>query len=61
MYRFYRKYYARGSNALMNIAVYLAIAAKLGLSIARNAVLRRLANTGGAPVEARAGIRRSET
>ena len=61
MYRFYRKYHAQESRPLMNVAVYLAIAGKLGMSIARNAVLRRVAIARrAAPVEARAGIRRSE-
>jgi hypothetical protein len=60
MYRFYRKHYAQRRNVLMNAAVYLAIAGKLCISVARNAVLRRAVNVRGAvPMGARAGIRRS--
>jgi N-acetylglucosaminyl-diphospho-decaprenol L-rhamnosyltransferase len=62
MYRFYRKFQASERRALMNGAVYLAIAGKLGLSIARNAVLRRVAIARAPrPIEARTGIPRSET
>ena len=43
MYRFYRKHYAAESSPVLNLAVYGAIVGKLGLSIARNAVLRRVA------------------
>jgi hypothetical protein len=59
MYRFYRKHYAQRRNVLMNAAVYLAIAGKLCISVARNAVLRRAVTVRGAvPMGARAGIRR---
>jgi hypothetical protein len=37
MYRFYRKHYAGARSAVLSAAVYGAIAAKLALSIARNA------------------------
>ena len=43
MYRFYRKHYAAESSSLLNLAVYGAIAGKFGMSVARNAVLRRVA------------------
>ena len=60
MYRFYRKHYAQRRNVLVNTAVYLAIAGKLCISVARNAVRRRAVNVRGAvSVGARAGIRRS--
>ena len=42
MYRFYRKHYAGRSHLLVNLAVYAAIAGKLGLSALRSAALRRL-------------------
>jgi hypothetical protein len=42
MYRFYRKHYAPRRNALVNGAIYLGIAVKLGLSLARSAVVRRI-------------------
>jgi N-acetylglucosaminyl-diphospho-decaprenol L-rhamnosyltransferase len=42
MYRFYRKHYAPGRNALVNGAIYLGIAVKLALSLARSAVARRI-------------------
>lgn len=42
MYRFYRKHYAASRNALVNFAVYAGIAGKLGLSVVRSAVARRL-------------------
>jgi GT2 family glycosyltransferase len=62
MYRFYRTHYAQEKPALMNVAVYVGIAAKLGMSIARNAVLRRLARSRGpTPAATRTGIPRSET
>ena len=62
MYRFYRKFYAPRRHALMNAAVYLAIAGKLGVSVVRSAVMRRLATSKRrAPVATRAGIPRSET
>ena len=37
MYRFYRKHYAPARPALVNLAVYAGIAAKLALSIVRSA------------------------
>ena len=43
MYRFYRKHYAAETNLVLNLAVYAAIAGKLGASIVRSAVVRRLA------------------
>jgi N-acetylglucosaminyl-diphospho-decaprenol L-rhamnosyltransferase len=43
MYRFYRKHHAARTNPLVNLAVYSAIVGKLGLSIVRNALLRRIA------------------
>jgi GT2 family glycosyltransferase len=42
MLRFYRRHYAREHNPLVNGAVYAGIAVKLGLSLARAAVARRL-------------------
>jgi hypothetical protein len=42
MYRFFRKHYAPGRNALVNAAVYAGIAGKLGLSCVRSAVARRV-------------------
>ena len=43
MYRFYRKHYAEQTNPALNLAVYAAIAGKLGVSLVRSAVLRRVA------------------
>jgi N-acetylglucosaminyl-diphospho-decaprenol L-rhamnosyltransferase len=62
MYRFYRKHYAEQSNLLVNLAVYAAIAGKLGVSIVRSAVLRRraAAQTRGA-LDTRTGARPSES
>jgi hypothetical protein len=37
MFRFYRKYYASSRSKLLSAAIYGGIAAKLGLSVARNA------------------------
>jgi N-acetylglucosaminyl-diphospho-decaprenol L-rhamnosyltransferase len=42
MFRFYRKHYAAGRNPLTNAAVYTGIAGKLGLSVVRSAVARRV-------------------
>jgi N-acetylglucosaminyl-diphospho-decaprenol L-rhamnosyltransferase len=42
MLRFYRRHYAREHNPLVNGTVYAGIALKLGLSLARAAVGRRL-------------------
>ncbi len=42
MLRFYRKHYARDANPLARAAVYFGIAAKLGVSMMRSAVHRRL-------------------
>jgi GT2 family glycosyltransferase len=42
MYRFYRKFYAPGRSPLINAAVYLGIAGKLGVSLFRSAVARRM-------------------
>jgi N-acetylglucosaminyl-diphospho-decaprenol L-rhamnosyltransferase len=42
MYRFYRKHYAPHRSALVNGAVYLGIAGKLGLSLLRSEVGRRM-------------------
>jgi N-acetylglucosaminyl-diphospho-decaprenol L-rhamnosyltransferase len=42
MYRFYRKHYAKNDNILLRGAVYAGIAGKLGISIVRSAVRRRL-------------------
>ena len=41
MLRFYRKHYAASRSPLLNLSVYAAIAVKLALSIATNAVRRR--------------------
>ena len=62
MYRFYRKHYAEQTNAALNLAVYAAIAGKLGLSLVRSAVLRRVAavERRKAP-DARTGARPSES
>jgi hypothetical protein len=38
MFRFYRKHYAATRSALVNAAVYVGIAVKLALSVARSAV-----------------------
>jgi N-acetylglucosaminyl-diphospho-decaprenol L-rhamnosyltransferase len=46
MLRFYRKHYAAESNPLLNFVVYVGIAAKLGLSLARSAITRHLAPRG---------------
>jgi len=43
MYRFYRKHYADRNNVALNLVVYAAIAAKLGVSLLRSAALRRVA------------------
>ena len=43
MYRFYRKHYAKDTNVILNLAVYAAIAGKLGASLVRSAVFRRVA------------------
>jgi GT2 family glycosyltransferase len=43
MFRFYRKHYARRRNVLVNASVYAGIGVKLGLSVARSAVRRRVA------------------
>ncbi len=40
MYRFYRDHYARERNPLVNAAVYLGIAVKLGFALLRSAVGR---------------------
>ena len=40
MGRFYRKFYA-GTNPALDLAVYLAIATKLAISVTRSAVARR--------------------
>jgi hypothetical protein len=42
MYRFYRKHYAPENNPLLNAAVYAGIAGKLGLSLARSVIHRKL-------------------
>jgi N-acetylglucosaminyl-diphospho-decaprenol L-rhamnosyltransferase len=41
MLRFYRKHYAASRSPLLNLSVYAAIAGKLALSLATNAVRRR--------------------
>ena len=41
MLRFYRKHYAASRSPLLNLSVYTAIAVKLALSLATNAVQRR--------------------
>jgi GT2 family glycosyltransferase len=62
MYRFYRKHYAPQSNPLVNLAVYAAIAAKLGMSIVRSAVLRRRAlSATRRGLDTRTGARPSES
>jgi N-acetylglucosaminyl-diphospho-decaprenol L-rhamnosyltransferase len=42
MFRFYRKHYAKSNNFLLNGAVYSGIALKLGVSVVRSALRRRL-------------------
>jgi GT2 family glycosyltransferase len=42
MYRFYRKHYAPQRSALANLTIYVGIAAKLAIALARGAVRRRL-------------------
>jgi GT2 family glycosyltransferase len=42
MFRFYRQHYAKNDNVFLRGAVYSGIAAKLGISLARSAVRRRL-------------------
>jgi len=42
MYRFYRKHYAPEHNPVMNLAVYTGIGVKLGMSLARSGIARRL-------------------
>jgi GT2 family glycosyltransferase len=42
MFRFYRKHYAKNDNVLLKTAVYAGIAGKLGVSVTRSAVRRRL-------------------
>jgi hypothetical protein len=42
MYRFYRKHYAARSNAAVNALVYLGIASKLAVSLARAGLRTRL-------------------
>jgi len=42
MFRFYRQHYARNDNVFLRGAVYGGIALKLGVSLARSAVRRRL-------------------
>jgi N-acetylglucosaminyl-diphospho-decaprenol L-rhamnosyltransferase len=42
MYRFYRKHYAPRRSALVNGVIYVGIAVKLGLSLLRSAVARRI-------------------
>ncbi len=44
MYRFYRKHYAPHRRLPVNTVVYVGIAAKLGVSLIRNAIGRRLAS-----------------
>ena len=62
MYRFYRKHYAEQTNAALNLAVYAAIAGKLGLSLVRSAVLRRVAAVERRKaLDARTGARPSES
>jgi N-acetylglucosaminyl-diphospho-decaprenol L-rhamnosyltransferase len=62
MYRFYRKHYAAETSPVLNLAVYAAIAGKLGASIFRSAVLRRVsaAERRGA-LDTRTGARPSES
>jgi GT2 family glycosyltransferase len=42
MYRFYSKHYAKNDNVFLRVAVYAGIATKLGVSVVRSAVKRRL-------------------
>jgi len=42
MFRFYRKHYAADRSRMLNAAVYLGIVAKLGLSVTRSAIQRRV-------------------
>lgn len=42
MYRFYRLHYARQHNAAVNACIYVGIAVKLCISLARTAILRPL-------------------
>src|SRR6266511_4499811 len=42
MYRFYRKHYAPEHNPVMNLAVYTGIGVKLGRSLARSGIARRV-------------------
>jgi len=62
MYRFYRKHYAGETNPILNLAVYAAIAGKLGASLVRSAVFRRVAavQRRGA-LDTRTGARPSES
>jgi N-acetylglucosaminyl-diphospho-decaprenol L-rhamnosyltransferase len=46
MYRFYRKHYASDRTRFLNGAIYAGIAAKLGLSLIRSAVQRRVLAVG---------------
>jgi GT2 family glycosyltransferase len=41
MFRFYRKHYAASRSPILNFSVYAAIAVKLAISLARNALRRR--------------------
>ncbi len=45
MLRFYRKHYASGENALLNVAVYAGIGVKFVLSLITSAVRRRAASS----------------
>jgi GT2 family glycosyltransferase len=62
MYRFYRQHYAEETNLILNLAVYAAIAVKLGASLIRSAAFRRLAavERRGA-LETQTGARPSES
>jgi GT2 family glycosyltransferase len=62
MFRFYRKHYAEKNKLALNLAVYAAIAGKLGVSVVRSAVLRRVAavEKRGA-LDTRTGARPSES
>jgi hypothetical protein len=40
MYRFYRRHYAPTRPRAVNLAIYTAIAAKLGISVTRSALSR---------------------
>jgi len=42
MFRFYRKHYAKNANVLVRGTVYSGIAVKLGISLTRSAIRRRL-------------------